>query len=192
MFSARKNPTRTPTTVIKDKEEAMRICFKTLFSIRVIIAGILVIIKPVKTWQIYGVKKVFLLYLLAFFLALIGIGVLLYATLKNGNAWGYYLIGILGLVALYVLYLGIEVGFFRYRKYVKVSGVDVNAVITHFAEDGNLSLYVLAEASIGGKLVTGRLYGIFDQSFQDNFPDGRSVKVRYLATGEFLLYAQQN
>jgi hypothetical protein len=144
-----------------------------------------------KPSEIYGVRKTCFLLLGGSLLSFLGTGALIACGIATGMNWVYYSAGLLGAFSLYVLYQALYQGVFRYRTLVKVSGIDVEAVITHFDSHGNVSMFVLAEAFIGGKIVEGRLYGTFDDDFRYHYDDGTKIRARYLASGEFLLYQKQ-
>jgi hypothetical protein len=147
--------------------------------------------KKISSFMIYGVKKTFFLYLFGSLLSLLGgIGLFLYSYFLQAP-WGYAFAAFFLLLAGYILYLSLYQGYFRYKKFLSLHALPVEAILSHYDEKGQLSIYYQAEALIGGKLVSGRLYGTFDAAFRTNYDDGASLKCLYLPTGEFLALQKQ-
>lgn len=143
------------------------------------------------SFDIYGVRKAFSLLVFSSLFTLLGaIALFLYSYYQNA-VLGYLFAGALFLVSLYILYLALYQGFFRYKKYLAVPGEKTTAVLSHFDEKGAISVFIQGEALIDGKLVSGRVYGTFDQAFRDRYDDGSSLECRYLRTGEFLALEKQ-
>lgn len=144
------------------------------------------------TFEVYGVKKIFILYLCAaLFTFLSGVAMVLCGYFLS-VVIAYYPAAFFLAGGIYIGYLAYHEGFSRYEKFVKTPGQNVEAVLSHFDSRGQISVYLQAEAMIDGKLVQGRLYGTFGPSFLKAYDDGSKVKVRYLSTGEFLMLQKQD
>jgi|LAHS01.1.fsa_nt_gb membrane protein implicated in regulation of membrane protease activity len=146
-----------------------------------------------KTTDVYGAKRLALLYLLPALFLLLGGGGLLAARLLLGYPFISYFVALAWLAGLYFLYLSLFEAFFRYKTLCAIEGKDVIATITHIeGSTGKISRHALARYEEEGELIEGRLYGSFFKSFAKSYQDGDEVRVRLLKTKEFLLYEKQD
>jgi len=147
--------------------------------------------KKIHAFAIYGVKKAFFLYLSASISAFFGSVLLALYSFFLKAAWGYLFSGFFFLLGCYVLYLALYQGHFRFARFLSSNAIPVEAVLSHYDEKGQITIYYQAEAMIHGKIVSGRLYGAFDRSFLKERDDGSKLSCLYLSSGEFLALNKQ-
>jgi hypothetical protein len=147
--------------------------------------------KKIHAFEIYGVKKAFALYLTASLLSFLGSLFLALYSYFLQAPWGYLFAGFFFLLGAYVFYLSLYQGHFRYARFLASNAIPVEAILSHFDEKGQITIYYQAEAMVQGKLVSGRLYGTFDRSFFKEYDDGSKLLCLYLPSGEFLALNRQ-
>lgn len=138
-----------------------------------------------KQKDVFGVRRATLLYSLAILLALVGMGLFVWAYLAFDQDWLFWCIFLMLVIAIYMVYLTLYEAVFRYEKPLQIKGHFVVAKVSFEDQFGRPRDKIAAVYFTENGKSVGDLLGNF-AIYRQKPSDGDKVYCYMLDDGRFL------